>query len=115
MNKKGQALVEFVIVLPVVILLTFSIIDFGRVIYAKNDLENVVTDATLLYKNGNSDVEVQNKINKEKEYEVKITISARDDYSVISVKRIINPITPGLNRITKEAFELEANRVIYND
>ena len=44
-NNKGQALVEFVIILPVMLLLIFSIIDFGIVIYEKNNLENVISDA----------------------------------------------------------------------
>ena len=44
-NKKGQALIEFVIILPVMLLLVFCLIDFGMVIYEKNNLENIVSDA----------------------------------------------------------------------
>ena len=41
MNKKGQALVEFVIILPVIILLFFGAVDFGRIIIKTNELENL--------------------------------------------------------------------------
>ena len=36
MNKRGQALIEFVLVLPVLLLLIFAFIDFGRIIVCKN-------------------------------------------------------------------------------
>ena len=52
MNKKGQALVEFVIILPIMILLIFCVVDFGRVISVKSELENVTSDAVMLYQNG---------------------------------------------------------------
>ena len=51
-NKKGQALIEFVIILPVMLLLVFCLIDFGMVIYEKNNLENIVSDAANLYEDG---------------------------------------------------------------
>ncbi len=50
-SSKGQALIEFVIILPVFLMLIFAIIDFGRVIYEKNMLENVVSTASELWWN----------------------------------------------------------------
>lgn len=40
-SEKGQALVEFALVLPVILLLLFSMIDFGRVLYAKSELTGI--------------------------------------------------------------------------
>ena len=36
-NEKGQALVEFIIILPVFLLLVFCVVDFGRIISLKNE------------------------------------------------------------------------------
>ena len=40
MNRKGQALVEFVLILPIFIMILFSIVDFGMIFNKKNELEN---------------------------------------------------------------------------
>ena len=55
MNKKrGQALVEFIIILPILIMLFFGAIDFGRIILRKNELESITSDLVELYKNGST-------------------------------------------------------------
>ena len=41
MNRKGQALVEFVLILPLFIMLLFAIIDFGNILNQKSKLENM--------------------------------------------------------------------------
>ena len=35
MNRKGQALVEFVLILPIFIMILFSIVDFGMIFNKK--------------------------------------------------------------------------------
>ena len=50
-NKRGQALIEFVLILPVLLLIIFAFLDFGRIILCKNHLENIMSDVTNLYKN----------------------------------------------------------------
>ena len=35
-NRKGQALIEFVLILPVLIMLIFGFIDLGRIILENN-------------------------------------------------------------------------------
>ena len=48
MNKKGQALVEFILILPVLILILFVIIDFGNIFYSKYELQNQSADIVNL-------------------------------------------------------------------
>jgi len=43
-HSRGQALVEFALVLPVFVVLLMSIFDFGRVIWAKNSLESAARE-----------------------------------------------------------------------
>ena len=44
MNRRGQALVEFVLILPVFLLILFTIVDFGNFLSTKNQLETESTD-----------------------------------------------------------------------
>jgi len=39
MNKRGQALIEFVLILPLFIFLLFAVYDFGMIFSVKNTLE----------------------------------------------------------------------------
>jgi Flp pilus assembly protein TadG len=43
-RRRGQALVEFALVLPIFLILLFGIIDFGRYVYAANALNNGVRE-----------------------------------------------------------------------
>ena len=47
-NNKGQALVEFVLILPIFIFLVFLSVDIGRIIYAKNHLESELNETVTL-------------------------------------------------------------------
>ena len=113
-NEKGQALVEFVLILPITLILIFCIVDFGRVISLKNDLENKTYDIVMLYQNGKTLDEIDSIINKEQNG-IKIDASYNEDYITISVTKKIKPITPGLSYIKKELFDVSTSRVIKNE
>ena len=72
-NKKGQALVEFILVLPVIILLIFVVFDIGHIILAKNHLENVMSDCMEMHSNGKDITEIRNHVNSDKEYNVEVS------------------------------------------
>ena len=59
MNRKGQALVEFVLILPIFILILFAVIDFGMILNKKNELENNSVDIVDMLKSGISVEEIQ--------------------------------------------------------
>jgi Flp pilus assembly protein TadG len=44
-SEKGQAMVEFALVLPILLLLILGIIDFGRILYTKNALTALSQEA----------------------------------------------------------------------
>lgn len=44
-SKRGQALVEFAMVMPVFVLLLFALLDFGRVVYAMNTVNQASREA----------------------------------------------------------------------
>ena len=51
MNRKGQALIEFVLILPVLLFILFAVIDFGVIFSTINDLESDSADIIELFKN----------------------------------------------------------------
>ena len=110
MNRKGQALVEFVLILPVFILILFAIIDFGTILSKKNELENDSIDIVLLINNGTSIDEIKNKYSS-----LDIELKDVDKYTEIKISKNINIITPGLNLILGDPYKIIVERVIPND
>ena len=62
-NSKGQALVEFVIILPIILMILFIIIDFSNIFYQKNHLESTLNDVVEYKENGKSNSYIKDKIN----------------------------------------------------
>ena len=107
MNRRGQALVEFILILPIFIMLMFVIIDFGMVFNEKNKLEN-------------KSMEIIEFINQRKEIdEIKtmypdydISVNNKDDYMTITISYKVNLITPGSNIILDNPFQIKVVRYI---
>lgn len=57
-NRKGQAMVEFVLILPVFLLLLLGMVDLSRVISANFVLENAARSAARVGVVSNSDTEI---------------------------------------------------------
>lgn len=111
-SKKGQALVEFIIILPVTLMLIFCIIDFGRVISLKSDLEGKTSDITTLYESGKTLEEINMVMDNK---DVKIKIDETGEYTKINVSKKIKPITPGLSYILSDVFNVSVSRVVRNE
>lgn len=110
MNNKGQALVEFVLILPIFILILFIIVDFGMIINTKSTLENESVDISLMFKEDNNINEIRNLYP-----EIKIDISEQNNYLKILLEKEVDIITPGLNRVFDDPYIVKVERVIYND
>ncbi len=109
MNNRGQALIEFVLILPIAILILFAIIDFGFIFSTKSKLENDSADIINLYNNGTSIEEIKTIYSKN-------NINYYDDgkYSHINITTKVNIITPGLNRIIGNPYIIRVERIIPN-
>lgn len=110
MNRKGQALVEFVLILPVLILILFAIIDFSLIINKKNELENMSIDVVTLFKNGKS-IEEINSIYSD----VSIDKEDNNDYIKIRISKDVNVMTPGLNLILGNPYKVSIERNVPNE
>ena len=107
-NNKGQALVEFILILPVILAILLVIIDLGKIFNEKNTLENTSIDIIELYKNGKSIDEIKNKY-----LDINITTNIEDNYITIKLKKEIEIITPGLNIFLDNPYPIEVERVVY--
>ena len=92
-SNKGQALVEFIIILPITLILIFCVVDFGRIISTKGELEDKTQDIVTFYENGKTLEEI-NLIMDNKD--IKIDLKNNGDYVNLTINKKIKPITPGL-------------------
>lgn len=106
MNKRGQALVEFILVLPVILLLLFALIDFGRIIVCKNHLEGVMNEVSEL-----DDSEITSYLKKDSDYKISYVVTY-DEYRNITLTTKLDLITPGLKNILKNPYEVKVERSI---
>lgn len=112
MSKKGQALVEFIIILPILILLFFGAVDFGRIILKKNKLESLSNDIVEKYKDGSSYEELDTYLKASDEtFGIEIT-NKDNEYIEFKLTSKIEFITPGLKQILGSNFKAETSRVI---
>lgn len=111
MNKRGQALIEFILVLPVFIFIVLGMIDFGNIIYQKYKLENELDLITNLYSESkeNEILEFSNKIG------AVTSISTSNNYVTITLKKNVKITTPGLNIVLGNPHTVEVSRVIYEE
>lgn len=107
MNNKGQALVEFILILPVFIMVLFVIIDFGMIFNKKSNLESISNDAVLIYKENKSLVEIQ-----ELYKDIQIELVNVNDYTKLVFKDKVNIVTPGMNRVFGDPYVITIERVI---
>lgn len=116
-NNKAQALIEFVLILPILIMFLFAIIDFGSIMICKSELENKLNDAYEVAKSTidintlYSDIEevVNDGTRKVK---LELTFDNESDYMNIKLVSEIKTITPGLNLIIGYPYKVTTERVI---
>ena len=112
MSKKGQALVEFVLLLPIIIFIILTMFDFGNIIYQKNHLENVLSNVVSLYENNYTEKEIEDKLSLQKE-EIAIDIENKGRKEIsISLEKKVSIITPGLNYVIDNPYEISTSRSI---
>lgn len=114
LNRKGQALVEFILILPVFLYLILVIIDFSHIFYVKNDLTGLMNSVTSMYENKNEISKIEEFIKKDNR-ENKIEINKDKDITTIKLYRNIEFISPGLGYFFESPYTVEASRVISNE
>lgn len=110
-NNRGQALIEFIIILPIFLLLIISVIDFGNIISKKYSLENDIDVISDMYKE-NKYEEINVYI---KEKDIKVSYTNEDELLNISLSKEIKIISPMLNLIFGKNYDINVEKSIYNE
>lgn len=109
MNKKGQALIEFVLLLPVILILIFSTIDVLNLVLQKNDLNNKVNDQLSFY--NNKKISKETMIKNLSNNNIIIDEVVSDNYLVLNISKKASFISPITNGLLKN-YTIKIKRVI---
>lgn len=106
-NNRGQALIEFVLILPIFIFILFAVIDFGFIFSKKSILENDSNDIINLYNSGMSVEEIRNIYNDDN-----LVILDNGSYYEFNISTSVKIITPGLNLVLGDSYLISVERVV---
>ena len=110
MGKKGQALVEFILVLPVILIILLVIFNISYIYIEKYDLENDLETITDLYKNGDEKT-LKAYVTKE---EIKFDEKKTGNLVELTVSKDILISAPILNNVLGKNFNLKTSKTIYS-
>lgn len=99
MSKKGQALIEFILIMPVMVYLILVFVDFALILSTKNKLENDVSNLVIEYKETGLCPDGA-------------LCESSDKYEKITVREKYVPKSPGLSLILKEPYYIKSERVV---
>ena len=108
LNKKGQSLVEFVIILPIIMMIIFIIIDFANIFYQKNHLESISNDVVSLKESGISNESIE----KEVDDDIIISYSQDGNFITITITKNVNLVTPFATMFFDNPYVIKTERVI---
>ena len=104
-NKKGQALIEFVLIIPIILLALLAIIDFSMVFYNKNHLEGVLNGSITYVLNGKTSSEIKELIDDE---DIKLSITFEEKIVKVKLTKEVDLISP----FFKSNFNIETERAV---
>lgn len=107
MKDKGQALIEFVLILPVILLILLYIIEFGRITLKKQQLESNMDLIVNLYEEKKQQ-ELNTYISNNN---IIINYNKQNDLTTIEIKQNIKSNMPLINRIIGNT--ITTKRTIY--
>ena len=111
MNRKGQALIEFVLVLPVLILILFVIVDFGNIFHTKLELQNQSADIIRLIQNNNDEENIKNTYSK-----LKLDIKPyQEKFKKITITKEVPLMSPVLDRVLGSKYKIVVERILPNE
>ena len=112
MNRKGQALIEFILILPIFLMILFVIVDFGFIFTSKNNLENYSSDIVEMIRNGEDINKISSMYN---DINIEIEKDDSNNYYTINLTKEVNLVTPGINRVLDDPYIITIKRVVYYD
>lgn len=104
-NSRGQALVEFVLILPVVLIILMYLIDASKIISYKTSIENDMNMVVNLYQN-------KDALNKYiADNNLDVSYFTDNNLTTITIRKDTKYTLPTLNNILGR--KIESKRVVY--
>lgn len=121
-NEQGQAVVEMALVLPVLLLILFGIVEFGRVFNAYLVVTQAAREGARLGAVGATDSEIVAEVQSASptldSAKVAVSISpaaayrTRGQYITVAVEYPVKIIAPGLNMVLGDTFVVRSQTVM---
>ena len=108
-DNKGQALVEFILILPLFLLVIITMFDLGNVLLKKYSLENDLDVISSMYKKNDIDT-LSSYIN---DNDIRVTYDRENDYIKINIYKDLDIISPILHPVMGDTYEISVSGVYY--
>lgn len=109
MKNRGQALVEFVLIMPIFLIILMAIIDFGNIFKTKYDLQNDLDLIVDLYKEEKTD-DYNNYVWN---HNLELNIQQDNHFTTIMISKKITIKTPILSKVFPSPYVLSESMTIY--
>ena len=110
MNKKGQALIEFILVLPVLLIVFMSVADIGNIYIKKYELNGKLDTISDLYLTNKNEA-LAYAANEN----ITIDESTNASFITLTAKKNIKVNAPILSNIIGKNFEIKESKTMYNE
>lgn len=110
-NKKGQALIEFILIMPIFLILVFALVDFGSVLYKRYNLENDLDYIVDLYQQ-NLNAKIDSYVASQ---DITIEYQEIEAGLKIILTKDVDIMTPGLRALLNSPYNVRVERVIYEE
>ncbi len=122
-SQRGQTLVEFALILPILILILFGILEFGRIFYSYISITNAVREGARIGVVGAEDDEIIAKVKaaahlKPEIQEDEIKILPEETHRTpgvalsVEVSYNVDLVTPLFSKILDDPFPLNSKAVM---
>lgn len=105
-NNRGQALVEFLLIFPIVILLIMVMIDVGMIVFHRNQLETEIGEVVAMIQKDQPLQEIESSF---LEKDIVFFYHIEENLIKIQLTKDLYFITPGLSKFLPSTVTLERN------
>ena len=108
-EQRGQALIEFIMILPILLLIMMVIYDIGNILYQKYNLQNdidIISDYIL-----NEEIETARDYANKKN--ITLDIENEDNIYKIKLKYKMKINTPGLDKALGNPYEINEEKLVF--
>jgi len=111
-SENAQALIEFILILPVLLLILFALIDFGRLFFEKIQLENRLQNSLEILTKKNNYEEALKILNEGQAQKATLETEYQESYLKVKTTLEIPLLTPGLSLLLKDFHQIKIERTV---